>query len=79
MPTTLDAAGKELKQSGLKEESTGKLVCWLSLFAFGTGCVTVELIHDIHSKSNQVWFDLPILLSCLVLARNYALRLLKRS
>ena len=48
-----DAASGELNQSGANE---------LTIFAFGAGCVTVELIHDLHSKSDQVWFDLPILL-----------------
>ena len=78
MTTTLDAAGsKELKQSGVKEESTRKLVCWLSIFAFGAGSVTLGLLYDIRSKSSQVWFDLPILLTCLIFARHYALRLLR--
>jgi len=79
MTSTLDAAGsKELKQGSVKEESIRKLVGWLTIFAFGAGCVTVELIRDLHNGSNQVWFDLPILLTCLVFARNYAWQLVKK-
>ena len=74
-----DAASGELKQSGIKEESSRKLVVWLTIFAFGAGCVTVELIRDLHNKSDQAWFDLPILLTCLVFVRRCALRLWKRS
>jgi hypothetical protein len=80
MRTILDAAGsKELIQSGANEESTGKLVCWLSIFAFGAGSVSLGLLYDIRSKSSHAWFDLPILLTCLIFARNCALHLLKKS
>jgi hypothetical protein len=80
MASAANAAGSnELKQVGVQEESNRKYVAWLCLFAFGTGCVTVELIHDLHNKSNQVWSDLPILLTCLVFVRRCASRLWKRS
>jgi hypothetical protein len=57
-----DAASGELNQSGANEESSRTLLVRSTIFAFGAGCVTVELIRDLHSKSDQVWFDLPILL-----------------
>ncbi len=80
MTTALDAVNsKPIRESGQKEESTRRLICWLSLFSFGTGFVTLGLIDHIRKGTNQEWlFDLPVLLSCLVFARSYALRLLRR-
>jgi heme/copper-type cytochrome/quinol oxidase subunit 4 len=74
-----DAASGELKQSGAKEESSRTHVVWLIIFAFGAGCVTVELIRHLHGASDQAWFDLPILFTCLVFVRRCASRLWKRS
>jgi hypothetical protein len=51
MTTSGTAGTRELDRTGSQAESTGKLVCWLSVFVFGAGCVTVELIHDLHRKA----------------------------
>lgn len=81
MTTTLDAVkSKELRESSQKEESTKKLVYWLSIFAFGAGAVSVGLIDHIRRGTNQEWlFDLPVLLGCVTFACSYAVRLLKRN
>ena len=78
MTTTIYTAKcKDSKESDGKQPRTQILVCWLAIFAFAAGCVTVGLIYHIRAKSDEWLFDLPLLMGSLAFARSYALRLLE--
>ena len=68
----------EPEVSDRKENSTSILVGWLAIFLLGAGLVIIVLIVHIRRKSDGWLFDLPLLVSCLLYARSYALRLLKK-
>lgn len=69
---------KELEVSDRKEESTPRLVSWLAISLLGASLVIIALIVHIRRKSDGWLFDLPLLVTCLLYARSYASRLLKK-